>query len=119
RLKILWREQGVTLISVLTAIGMTIATLVLALVPSTSPTPGGSGKNPHKARDWAKKSLTSLARLFGKIAKWAIKALPSWLASIISWIFSLLKGVVTYAADHAYAAIGFAGALVTYLIFKK
>ncbi|WP_171480054.1 hypothetical protein, partial [Acinetobacter baumannii] len=36
RLKILWREQGLTLISVLTAIGMTIATLVLALIPSSS-----------------------------------------------------------------------------------
>ena len=120
RLKILWREQGLTLVSVLTAIGMTISTLVLALLPNSSV--GGSGKsgsNPHKARDWVKKSLTSLARLFGKLAKWALKALPSAIGSIISWIFSLLKTVITYAAEHPYAAIGFAAAVVSYLVFKK
>ena len=120
RLKILWREQGLTLVSVLTAIGMTISTLVLALLPSSGSAgaPGG-GKNPHKVRDWVKKSLASLARLFGKLAKWALKALPSAIGSILSWIFSLLKTVVTYAAEHAYTAIGFSVALVSYLVFKK
>lgn len=119
RLKILWREQGLTLVSVLTAIGMTISTLVLALLPSSAGGPGGSGKSPHKVRNWVKKSLASLARLFGRLAKWALKALPSAIGSIISWIFSLLKTVATKAAEHVYAVIGFTAAAVSYLVFKK
>ena len=97
---------------------MTIATLVLALLPSSSSAPGGSGKNLHKVRDWVKKSLASLARLFGKLAKWALKTLPSAIGSIISWIFNL-KIVVTNAAEHVYAAIGFSAAVVSYLLFRK
>jgi len=118
RLKILWREQGLTLVSVLTAIGMTISTLVLALLPASGSGAGG-GKTPHKVRDWVKKSLASLARLFGRLAKWALKALPGFLGNIISWIFSLFKKVITYAAEHAYAALGFAVAVVSYLVFRK
>ena len=116
RLKILWREQGLTLVSVLTAIGMTISTLVLALVGGS---PSGSGKNPHKVRDWVQKSLTSLAKLFGRVAKWALSALPGAIGSIISWIFNMLKKGVVYLSQHAYAAIGFAVAVVSYLLFKK
>ena len=66
-LKILWREQGLTIVSVLTAIGMTISTLVLALIPASGG--GGGGKTPHKVRDWVKKSVASVARLFGRLAK--------------------------------------------------
>ena len=117
RLKIIWREQGLTLVSVLTAVGMTISTLVLAMFPSSAGSGGGS--NPHRARDWVKKSLASLARLFGRLAKWALKALPGAIASIVSWIFSLLKTIVTSAAEHAYAAIGFTVAITSYLVFKK
>ena len=96
---------------------MTVSTLILALVPTGGS--GGGGKNSHKVKDWVKKSLKSLARLFGKLAKWALKALPGAIASIVSWISSLLKTVVTYGAEHAYAAIGLSVAAVSYLVFKK
>ena len=118
RLKLLWREQGLTLVSVLTAVGMTVATLVLALLPggAAGAAAGGGGKNP---RDWVKKSLASLARLFGKLGKWALSALPGAIGSIISAIFNLLKTVVTKAAEYTYATIGAGVALITYLLFKK
>ena len=118
RLQILWREQGLTLVSVLTAVGMTVATLVLALLPHSAQ-PTGGGKNPHKVKDWVKKSLNSLGRLFGKIAKWALSALPGAIGSIISWIFSLFKTVVTKLAEHTYAFIGFLVATFSYLVFRK
>ena len=115
-LKILWREQGLTLIAALTAIGMTISTLILALLPSGA---AAAGKTPHKVRDWVKKGLKSLGRLFGKFAKWALSALPGAIGAIISGIFNLLKTVVTKAAEHAYATIGIGAAFVSYLILKK
>ena len=117
RLSILWREQGLTIASVLTAIGMTIGTLVLAL------TPGGGGaptpKQPHKVRDWVKKSLNALGRVFARVAKWALGALPGALGSLISWLFNFLKTIVTKAAEHVYATIGGVAVLVTYLVGKE
>ena len=85
----------------------------MALLPTGGS--GGGGKN----KDWVKKSLASLARLFGRLAKWALKALPSAIGSLISWIFNLLETVVTSAAKHAYATIGFTAAVISYLVLKK
>ena len=107
------------IVSVLTAIGMTISTLVLALMPSSRAGGGGGKKAAHKVRDWVKKSLESLGPLFGTLEKWALSALPGFLGSIQSWIFSLFKKVVGYAAEHAYAALGIVVAAVSYLVFRK
>ena len=116
RLSILWREQGLTIASVLTAIGMTISTLVLALTPSS----GGGAPTPKRpVRDWVKKSLHALGRLFGRVAKWALGALPGALGSLVSWLFNFLKTLVTKAAEHAYTTIGGAAVLVTYLVSKE
>ena len=115
RLKILWREQGVTIVSVLTALGMTISTLILALLPSGDP----SGSSPHKLRDWVKKSFSALGRLFGRLASWALKTLPGVLGSFLSWLFNFLKKAVMYAADHAYTVIGALGALGSYILFQE
>ena len=121
RLNILWREQGLTITSVLTAVGLTISTLVLALIPrgGAAGGAGGSGSNPHRVRDWVKRGLKALARVFGRIAKWALAALPGAIGSIISWIFSLLKTVVTKAGEHAYAVVGFIAVFISYFLFKN
>ena len=121
RLNILWREQGLTIVSVLTAVGLTISTLVLALIPrgGAAGGAGGSGSNPHRVRDWVKRGLKALARVFGRIAKWALAALPGAIGSIISWIFSLLKTVVTKAGEHAYAVVGFIAVFISYFFFKN
>ena len=118
RLKILWREQGLTLVSVLTAIGMTVSTLVLAL-QSTAAGGGGGGKNPHKVRDWVKRSFNALGRILGRVANWALKALPGVLGSLVSGLFSLLKSAVTVAAQHGYAVIGVVAATGSYLFYKE
>lgn len=116
RLKILWREQGVTIVSVLSAIGLLTSTLLLALTGGGG---GGGGKTPHKVRDWVKKSLKSLSSLLGRLAKWALSALPGALGSFLSWLLNLLKTVVIKAAEHAYATVGFLVASATYLVFRK
>ena len=119
RLKILFREQGLTIISVLTAVGMTVSTLILALTGGSAAGGSSGSKPPNKVKNWVKKSLASLARLFGKLAKWALSALPGALGSIVSWIFNLLKTVVLKAAEHVYATIGFIAAFLSYLIFNS
>ena len=59
RIRTLFKEQGITIVSILTAVGMTIGVLVEALLggPSASaPTLGGTTTSDKKsgAREWIK-----------------------------------------------------------------
>ena len=85
RFRTLFREQGVTIASILTALGMTISTLVLALT-------GGGGGTPTPAlpsdkgglKEWVKKTLQSLARALAKLAGKAAAALPCIIGGLMS-----------------------------------
>ena len=48
RLRTLFREQGITIISVLTAIGMIIGVIVEAVIPTSSPEPSPPPKPSDK-----------------------------------------------------------------------
>ena len=71
RIRILFKEQGMTIVSILTAIGMAIGVLIEALLggPSTStPTSGGTSGGDKKggAREWVKNKLKAPSQLLGK-----------------------------------------------------
>ena len=60
RIRTLFREQGITIVSILTAIGMAISTLVLALTGGGSaPVPSPTPRPPDKdgVKEWVKKHL--------------------------------------------------------------
>ena len=62
RIRTLFKEQGITIVSILTAVGMAIGVLIEALLggPSTStPTSGGTSGGDKKggAREWIKNKL--------------------------------------------------------------
>ena len=70
RIRTLFKEQGITIVSILTAVGMTIGVLIEALLggPSTStPTSGGTSGGDKKggAREWIKNKLKALSQLLG------------------------------------------------------
>ena len=66
----LFREPGITVASILTAIGMAIAVMVKTLLPSsegaTSQGKGGVGK-PENVKEWLRNKLETLVRLLGKL----------------------------------------------------
>ena len=106
RLKTLFREQGITIASVLTAIGMSISTIVLALTggaasPTSSPPPSDSGR----VREWVKKQLKHLSDLLKKLGMKAIDALPGIIGSIVSWLLSTLGKVVGYMGEHLWTVV--------------
>ena len=106
RLKTLFREQGITIASVLTAIGMSISTIVLALTggaasPTSSPPPSDSGS----VREWVKKQLQHLSDLLKKLGMKAIDALPGIIGSIVSWLLSTLGKVVGYMGEHLWTVV--------------
>eukprot|EP00745_Piridium_sociabile_P030729 TRINITY_DN50_c0_g3_i1.p2 TRINITY_DN50_c0_g3~~TRINITY_DN50_c0_g3_i1.p2 ORF type:complete len:398 (-),score=16.42 TRINITY_DN50_c0_g3_i1:273-1466(-) len=114
RIRTLFREQGITIASVLTAIGFAISTVVLAVTGGgqTLPTPPPSPPSPSSAQAWFKKQLEHLMRLLKKLAGKALDALPGILGSIVSWIFSTASKVVGFMADHLWTLLLFVAGLL-------
>ena len=108
----LFREQGVTLASILTAIGMAISTLVLSLTGGsvTPPTPPPSDKG--GLREWAKKTLQALGRVLAKLAGKAAAALPGIIGSIVSWLLGTLGKAAGWLAEHVWALAVAVGGLL-------
>ena len=74
RIRTLFKEQGITIVSILTARGMTLGVLIEALLggPSTTSTPTSQSTTTSDkkggAREWIKNKLKALSQLLGKLA---------------------------------------------------
>eukprot|EP00745_Piridium_sociabile_P013006 TRINITY_DN1957_c0_g1_i11.p1 TRINITY_DN1957_c0_g1~~TRINITY_DN1957_c0_g1_i11.p1 ORF type:complete len:405 (-),score=30.30 TRINITY_DN1957_c0_g1_i11:333-1547(-) len=104
RIRTLFREQGITIVSVLTAIGFAISSIVLAVTGGSGGSGGTSPSPPSPPspgdKSWVKKQLDHLANLLKKLAVKAMDALPGILGSIVSWILSAASQVVGFVAEH-------------------
>ena len=96
----LFREQGITIASMLTAIGMAIGVLIEALLPGGGAAAVVSGGEPLPPKDeaglkeWIRSKLKALALLLGTLGIKAAEALPGIIGHIISWILNRAKDVV-------------------------
>ena len=117
RIKTLFREQGITIVSILTALGMIISTIVLAIpggsgggaaAPPQPPQPPGKGG----AKEWIKKQLQSLGRILAKLAGKAAAALPGIIDSIVSWLLSLLGKTAVWLSSNLWAVLLAVGGLL-------
>ena len=124
RIRTLFKEQGITIVSILTALGMTLGVLIEALLggPSTStPTSQSTTTSDKKggAREWIKDKLKALSQLLGKLADKALASLPGIIGSIISWILNRAKEVVGWLSQNLWALITGVGVLIyTYFMTK-
>ena len=110
RLRTLFREQGITIVSILTAIEMAISTLVLALTGGVSsgmpaPTPTLTPSDKDGLREWAKKKLEDLGRLLARLAGKAAAALPGIIGSVVSWLLNTLGKTATWLAGNLWAML--------------
>ena len=125
RIRTLFKEQGITIVSILTAVGMAIGVLIEALLgnPTVSTTTsgstsGGAGKG-VEAREWIKNKLKALSQLLGKLADKALASLPGIIGSIISWILNRAKEVIGWLSQNLWALITGVGVLIyTYFMTK-
>ena len=93
KIQMLFREQGITIASILTAIWMAIGVLIEALLPGGGG--GGTavgGERPPKdekgPKEWIRSKLKALASLLGRLGIKAAEALPGIIGAIISWILN-------------------------------
>ena len=124
RIRTLFKEQGITIISILTAVGMAIGVLVETLLggPTVSTTTSGSSSSGNKkggARDCIKNKLKALSQLLGKLAAKAGAALPGIIGSIVAWLLNRAKEVVGWLSQNLWALITGVGVLIyTYFMTK-
>ena len=95
----LFREQGITIASMLTAIRMAISVVVQALMPGGGGgTLASGGEPPSKdekgLKEWIRSKLKALAFLLRKLGMKAAEALPGIIGAIISWILNRAADVV-------------------------
>ena len=125
KIRTLFREQGITIASILTAIGMAIRVLVEALLRSGGGAiSGGGGGPPPKdekgLKEWIRNKLKVLASLLGQLGIKAAEALPGIIGVIISWILNRAKDVVGWVSQNLWAlVVGIGGLIYTYMVTRK
>ena len=125
RIRTLFKEQGITIVSILTALGMTLGVLIesllggpIATTTTSGGTSGGDGKG-GGAREWIKNKLKALLQLLGKLADKVLASLPGIIGSIISWILNRAKEVIGWLSQSLWALITDVGVLIyTYFTTK-
>ena len=108
RIKTLFREQGITIVSVLTAFGMIIGVIVETFIPTTGGTTSPSKPPPKDAtgvKDWIKTQLSNLGKLLADLAGKAAAALPGIIGSIVSWLLSTTGKVVSWFGEHLWTLV--------------
>ena len=124
RIRTLFKEQGITIVSILTALGMTLGVLIEALLGGSStstPTSQSTTTSDKKggAREWIKNKLKALSSLLGKLAAKAGAALPGIIGSIVAWLLNRAKEVVGWLSNNLWALITGVGVLIyTYFMTK-
>ena len=125
KIRTLFREQGITIASLLTAIGMAIGVLAEALLQGGAATAsGGGGKPPPKdekgLKGWIRNKLKVLASLLGRLSMKAAEALPGIIGGIISWIPNRAKDVVGWVSQNLWAlVVGIGGLIYMYMVTRK
>ena len=120
RIRTLFKEQGITIVSILTAVGMAMGVLIEALLggPSVSTTTNTSGSTSGDngkgsgAREWIKNKLKDLSRPLGKLADKALASLPGIIGSIMSWILNKAKELIGWLSQNLWTLIAGVGLLI-------
>ena len=125
KIRPLFREQGITIASILMAIGMAIGVLVEVLLPGGGGGAVASGGEPPPKdekglKEWIRSKLKALASLLGKLGVKAAEALPGIIGGIISWILNRAKDVVGWVSQNLWAlVVGIGGLIYTHMVTRK
>ena len=122
RVQTLFREQGVTIASLITAIGMAIATIVEGILlatrsvasavtpkpdpaPKPKPKPKPDPKPKPKPEPGVKGWIQKIANLLSKLGDKALIALPAILGAVVNFVLKSVSSVVGFIAEHTWLLI--------------
>ena len=121
KIRTLFREQGIMIASILTAIGMAIRVLVQTLLlgggGAVTSEGGEHPKEEAGLKEWIRNKLKALASLLGIKAA---EALPGIIGGIMSWILNRVKDVVDWVSQNLWAlVVGIGGLIYTYMVTRR
>ena len=120
RIRTLFREQGITIFSIVTALSMAISTIVLAITVVSGGGGGSAGGSPPKDEEALKKWLDRLAHALKRLAGKAVETLPAIVGSVVCAILSFLeKAAFGFVAEHRWVLIIFVAGLVGVWLMQK
>ena len=129
QIQTLFREQGITIASVITALGLAIGMIVQGILstaksivnptpspkptPKPDPTPKPKPKPTPKPeptpepgiKGWIKQQLQKIANLLSKVADKMLIALPGIIGSVVSFILKAASTAVGFIAEHLWLLI--------------
>ena len=135
QIQTLFREQGITIASVITALGLAIGMIVQGILstakstlnptPKPTPTPEPTPKPKPKPtptpeptpepgiKGWIKQQLQKIANLLSKVADKMLIALPGIIGSVVSFVLKAASTAVGFIAEHVWIlAIALVGTLL-------
>ena len=129
QVRTIFREQGITVVSILAALSLAISTIIASIIastrdvvvvpapaPSPAPTPAPSPAPGKNVKEWKKDTLNHLSNLLQKLGSKALDALPGIIGAAVSWLLNALSGAVGWLAEHVYAFVSGIAILVTMYI---
>ena len=121
RIRTLFKEQGITIVSILTAVGMAIGALIETLLggPSVPATTTSGNTSGGEGREWVKNKLKALSHLPGKLADKALASLQGIIGSIISWILNRAKEVIGWLSQQFVGAHNRCRSLDRHIFYDK
>ena len=119
RICTLFREQGITIFSILTALSMTISLIVVTITGVFGGGGAGTGGSTAKDEVALKKWLGRLADALKRLAGKAVEALSAVVRSVVGAILSFLGKAVGFVAKHTWALIVFVAGLVGWWLMQK
>jgi hypothetical protein len=111
KLRTLFREQGITIVSIITALGMVIGFIVESIIPtsgagaSNTPTPDPTPTPTPPSDSWIKRQLLNLGKLLANLAGKVASALPGIIGAILSWLLSTTGEVVKWFGENLWALL--------------
>ena len=142
RIQTLFREQGITIASVITALGLAIGMIVESILstaksivnptpspkptpkpkpdpkpdpkPKPDPRPDPTPKPEPGIKGWIKQQLQKIANLLLKLADKMLIALPGIIGSAVSFVLKAASTAVGFIAEHVWIlAVAMGGALLS------
>ena len=128
RIKLIFKEQGITISAIITAVGLIIG-MIVSVVTGVSSGGGagggagggsGGGDGPKPSDDSiVKKGLKKVANWLKSLADKALAALPGIIGTIVSTLLKTGAAVVSFFADNLIAFVAAVGIVIWQVFIKQ
>ena len=121
QIQTLFREQGITIASVITALGLAIGMIINSILsaaksivnptpspkptPKPDPTPKPEPTPEPGIKGWIKQQLRNMANLLSKVADKMLIALPGIIGSAVSFVLKAASTAVGFISEHLWLLI--------------